>query len=79
MLALFFPQSKHWVVKEHLLFTEIEPFGRKEITTFSPHDRRFRLLEAIIESGNSCLIDQDIAFSVDLTAARKSELFSLWE
>jgi len=79
MLALFFPQSQHWVGKAHLLVTEIDPFDRKEIITFSPHERRFMLLEAVMVSGNSCLTDQDIALSVDLTAVRKSELLSLGE
>jgi hypothetical protein len=47
-LALFFPQSKHCVGSEHLLVTEIDLSGKKLINTFSPHDRKFMLVEAAI-------------------------------
>ena len=46
--ALFFPQSMHWVGSLHLLVTDIELFGRKLINIFSPHDRRFALVEPTI-------------------------------
>jgi hypothetical protein len=35
-LALFIPQSKHCVGHEHLLVTEMELSGKKEINTSSP-------------------------------------------
>jgi hypothetical protein len=71
-LALFLPQSKHCVGNAHLLVTEMELSGKKLINIFSPHDRMFPLVEAVIRSLTSSLIDHDGALRVTRTAARKS-------
>jgi hypothetical protein len=71
-LALFFPQSRHCVGNAHLLVTETDLSGKKLINSFSPHDRIFMLVEAIIRSCDSSLTDHDSAVRVSLTATRKS-------
>jgi hypothetical protein len=79
ILALFFPQSKHWPGKAHLLVTAIESSERKVIMTFSPQESRLKLVEATIVSGDTFFMDHETSFRADLTAARKSEGLSLRE
>ena len=70
---LFRLQSKIWVGMAHLLVMDMELSGRKRMHIFSPSDRMFHPVDAVIWSSPSDLTDQFSARRAFLTAARKSD------
>jgi hypothetical protein len=70
--ALFFPQSEHLVGKAHRLVIETARSDSNLIATFSPHDLRFRLVDATISASPSSRNAQDNSARASLAAERRS-------